>query len=117
MTMKPEEILIAADSGSSGRLTVVRADDLRALEGVNISRSLSWERTAKDFSHAIRTLEQFSRCPLLVTVFGTDGAILYRNELGLAPDALLVFDPVRLEDGFASTHHGDNEAVFRVFTA
>ena len=117
MTMKPEEILIAADSGSSGRLTVVRADDLRALEGVNISRSLSWERTAKDFSHAIRTLEQFSRCPLLVTVFGTDGAILYRNELGLAPDALLVFDPVQLEDGFASTHHGDNEAVFRVFTA
>lgn len=119
MADKPLRMSITgdADASGSGELTVICADDLRAMEGVNISEALSWERTAKDFSHAIRTLEEFSRCPLLVVLFATDGAILYRNETGYEPEALLVFDPVRLEGDFCPTHRGDCEEIFSAFTA
>lgn len=99
------------------RITIVTADDLRSIEGINISSSLSWERTAKDFSHAIRVLEAFSQCPLLIVLFGTDGAILYRNEFGFKPEATLVFDPCRLENGFISAFDTDDELVTATFTA
>lgn len=99
------------------RITIITANDLRAVEGVNISRSLSWERTAKDFSHEIRMLEAFSRCPLLIVLFGSDGAILYRNEFGYAPDALLVFDPCRLENDFTSALDTNDEVITSAFTA
>jgi len=117
--IKPLQISLAGDAAANGssELTVIRADDLRAMEGINISKALSWERTAKDFSHAIRTLEQFSDCPLLVALFATDGAILYRNETGHEPEALLIFDPVRLEGDFSPSDHGDDDAVFAGFSA
>ncbi len=89
------------NSGLNG-LTIINADELRALEGVNISRALSWERTSKDSWRAIRTLDQFSPCPLLITLFGADGAILFRNEFDQEPEAVLVFDPLRLEGDFNS---------------
>jgi len=99
------------------RITIITANDLRAMEGINVSRSLSWERTAKDFSHEIQKLEAFSRCPLLIVLFGTDGAILYRNEFVHKPDALLVFDPCRLENDFTSALDTDDEVIASAFTA
>lgn len=100
-----------------GRLTIITADNLRAMEGIGISQALSWERTAKDFSHEICTLQQFSECPLLVVLFGTDGAILYRNERGQDPAASLVFDPFRLEDEFWPVSGTEDGGVVSVFTA
>jgi len=100
-----------------GRLTIIHADDLRAMQGVNISRALSWERTAKDFSHDIRTLEQFSQCPFLIVLFGTDGAILYRNELDQVPEAVLIFDPHGLEGTTTPAPGADPDRATAIFAA
>lgn len=112
----PNMTSIDAPGPSGGKLTVITADALREMEGVNISQALSWERTAKDFSYAIRTLDQFSQCPYLIVLFGTDGAILYRNERGQSPEAVLVFDPFRLEDEFWPVSGTDDSEFLSVFT-
>ena len=43
-------------------VVVVNADDIRRIEGVNISSSLSWERTAKDFVFQSGNRVPLKRC-------------------------------------------------------
>ena len=63
-------------------IVIINGDDLRS-KGVNISKSLSWERTAQDFVWQIITIQIclfLQNCRHLIVPFGLEGAIYYRNE-------------------------------------
>src|SRR5262249_33571481 len=79
-------------------VVVVSADDLRA-EGVQISRRLSWERTAKDFVWQLASnpaLIALANCRHLVVRFGIDGAIHHRQAEGQF-ESRLYYDPAVVE--------------------
>ena len=100
-------------------IVVINANDLRRTEGIHISRSLSWERTAKDFVFELQrsdALNSLKKCPYLVVLFDTDGAILYRRTNGDI-DAIIVFDPSLLEGDFAANVEGNMMGVMSIFTA
>lgn len=86
-------------------VVVISADDLRSegQEGVNISRRLSWERTAKDLYWQISTNPNIGclfNLHHLVVRFGLDGAVYFCHDWdGLK--ARLFYDPLRVEDDFA----------------
>ena len=97
---------------------VINASDLRQTSGVHISKSLSWERTAKDFVFQLLRLDelkQLQQCPYLIVLFGTDGAILYRG--GENANATLIFDPSLLEGGFSARIDGSMMGLTSIFTA
>lgn len=63
-------------------LIVINGDDLRSKE-VNISKNLSWERTALDFVWQIKnnpSLTFLSKCSRLIVPLGLEGAIYYKND-------------------------------------
>jgi len=97
---------------------VIRADDLRE-EGANISRCLSWERTATDFVWQMacnRTLAPLTSCMVLVVVLGLDGAILYSREGGTTASRLY-YDPTGGENCFCQQCPGDMVGVASAFVA
>jgi len=99
-------------------IMVINASDLRQTSGVHISKSLPWERTAKDFVfqlHRLDELKELQQCPYLIVLFGTDGAILYRG--GETANATLIFDPSLLEGGFAARIDGRMMGLTSIFTA
>lgn len=99
-------------------LVVINADDLRAIPGVDLSKSLSWERTAKDFYYQIKMndrLEPLQTCSQLIVLFDTDAAIVYR--WGEVTQATLVFDPIRMEGQFAGGIDGAMYGLTAAFTA
>ncbi len=99
-------------------IVVINAQDLRGTKGVHISRSLSWERTARDFLYQMvqsSELERLRQVPYLVVLFDTDGAIVRRAEPSIP--TRLVFDPKFLEGGFASRFKGCMHGLTSVFTA
>lgn len=60
---------------------VINADDLRS-KGVNISKSLSWEKTAQDFVWQINNnpnLAFLAKCQHLIVPFEVEGAIHHKN--------------------------------------
>ena len=62
-------------------IVVIDADDFRA-QGVNISKSLSWERTAIDFVWQINNnpnIAFLANCRHLIIHFGLEGAIYYHK--------------------------------------
>jgi len=82
-------------------VVVLSADELRT-EGVNISRRLSWERTAMDFLWHLQTNKNLGclrGLGHLVVRFGVDGALYYR-QTGKGPEAQLIYDPGRVEGDF-----------------
>jgi hypothetical protein len=96
----------------SDRLIVVATvDDLRLSE-VQISRELSWERTAQDvFWELIHNpcVNALSHCAHVVISFGTDGAILLsRQEVGgqTTFKCSLFFDPKGIEGTWNQNHPG-----------
>jgi RyR domain-containing protein/ATPase family protein associated with various cellular activities (AAA) len=89
-------------------VVVVSGNDLRA-EGVNISRRLSWERTAKDFVWQLACnpkLGELANCRRLVVRLGIDAAI-YVHRNGKSVTSTLYYDPMVAEDGFTETCPGD----------
>lgn len=99
-------------------IMIINASDLRQTSGVHISKSLSWERTAKDFVfqlHRLDELKELQQCPYLIVLFGTDGAILHRG--GENANATLIFDPSSLEGGFAARIDGRMMGLTSIFTA
>ena len=99
-------------------VVVVSADDLRT-EGVQISRQLSWERTAADFIWQItnnRSLDSLAACHNLVVFFGLDGAIHYMKGKD-SFKAHLYYDPLQIEGGFHQTHRGGMIGLTSAFMA
>jgi hypothetical protein len=87
-------------------IVIINSDDLRS-KGVNISRSLSWERTAQDFVWQINNspnLAFLTQCRHLVVLFGLEGAIYYKNE-GV-PESCLYFLPYEFEGEFITDSQG-----------
>ena len=99
-------------------VVVVAADDLRS-DGMNMSRRLSWERTATDFVWQLETNPRFSdlaKCSNLVVRFGLDGAIHYSNRNGKS-QAMLFFDPASVEDEFFPEKDGTMPGLTSAFVA
>jgi hypothetical protein len=100
-------------------IVVLTADSLRA-EGVNISRRLSWERTAMDFAWQIacdrEMIYTLGQCANLVVRFNLDGAVHYSRRGGMARTRLY-YDPLSCEGGFRDTCSGDMMGFGSAFTA
>jgi hypothetical protein len=99
-------------------IVIISANDLREM-GVNISRRLSWEKTAEDFGWQMGnnpTVKPLAACRNLIVRFGLDGAIHYTNDRGMI-GAKLFYDPVYGEDGYKERHHGDMQGVTAAFVA
>lgn len=99
-------------------VVIISANDLRGMD-VNISRRLSWEKTAEDFmwqmanNPAIRPL---AICKNLIVRFGLEGAIHYSYKEGKA-SATLYYDPRYAEDGFKEQQKGDMQGITAAFVA
>lgn len=99
-------------------IVILDADDLRA-DGINISRCLSWERTATDFVWQLvsnRKLLPLACCHHLLVLFGLEGAI-YHSTAGGMIQSRLFFDPVLVEEGFRNKHPGEMRGEACAFTA
>lgn len=110
--VKPEKVVV-----------VVNANDIRLSQGVNISKGLSWERTATDLVFQLlrqQSLEGIQSCHNLIVLFETDGALLSRISGGGSEGNrrfTLIYDPSSLEGGFASRIPGKMIGVSAAFTA
>jgi hypothetical protein len=98
-------------------VVVVTADDLRA-SGMNISRSLSWERTAKEFvwQMAYNAGLGLTDCTNLVVRFGLEGAIHY-TLVGDQVISRMYFDPTMSEGDFTHNYPGKMQGLSSVFVA
>lgn len=98
-------------------IVIINSDDLRS-KGVNISKSLSWEKTAQDFVWQINNnpnLAFLANCHHLIVPFGVEGAIYYRNE-GV-PETKLYFLPYEFEGGFIKDYQGKMHGLTSCFVA
>ena len=96
------------DHRAERMVVLTTIDDLRQSE-VQISRQLSWERTAQDVLWELThnpSVNGFSRCAHVVISLGAAGAILLSRQ---AQEARLFFDAQRMEDEWEEQHPG---AVF-----
>ena len=86
---------------------VVTAADLRRA-GCDVSRGLSWERTALDVVAALRetAIVPLRRCRHVVVSFEGAGALWTDRSIGAEPRATLVFDPARIEADPAESARG-----------
>lgn len=99
-------------------ILIVEADDLRG-EGVNISRCLSWERTAMDFTWQIARnprLLPLVRCKNLLLRLGHEGTVHYTNN-GKDISTHLYFYPDAIEDGFKTQYPGQVGGTGSIFLA
>lgn len=98
-------------------IVIINGDDLRSKE-VNISKSLSWERTAQDFVWQISNnpnLAFLASCRHLIIPFGLEGAIYYRNES--TSETRLYFLPYGFEGSFIKDTQGKMIGLTSCFVA
>jgi len=98
-------------------IVVINGDDLRS-KGVNISKSLSWERTAQEFVWQIHNnpnLAFLAKCHHLIVPFGLEGAIYYKN--GGINEAYLYFIPYESEGGSFKDTQGKMYGLTSCFVA
>ncbi|MEK6409098.1 MAG: RyR domain-containing protein [Acidobacteriota bacterium] len=94
----------------AGRLIVVMSvNDLRLTE-VQISRELSWERTAQDLAWELvhnPRVNALSHCAHVVISFDTAGALLLSRRQDAAPKCRLFFDPKVIEGMWGKNYEGN----------
>jgi hypothetical protein len=98
-------------------VVVINADDLRS-KGVNISKGLSWERTALDFVWQMNNnpnLAFLAKCHHLIAPFGLEGAIYYRRNP--VTESYLYFLTYELEGGFIKETQGKMFGLTSCFVA
>lgn len=98
-------------------IVIVNADDLRS-KGVNISKGLSWEKTAQDFVWQINNnpnLAFLATCRHIIVPFGLEGAIYYKNED--VCEVKLYFLPYEFEGGFVKESQGKMYGLTSCFVA
>jgi hypothetical protein len=99
-------------------LVIISVNDLRE-QGVNISRKLSWEQTAIDFSRQIADnpgINQLKNLKNLIIRIGNEGAIHYQNNTG-EPKSTLYYDPLVDEGGYHDKYKGNMQGFGSVFVA
>lgn len=98
-------------------ILIVNVDDLRKL-GANISRSISWEKSARELLYEINKNDELSTIKELnnaIIRFKFEGAVHYK---GKKSRSHLYFDPISVENGFwDSDRCGKMRAGTLVFTA
>lgn len=96
-------------SQHADRLVVITtANDLRLSE-VQISRELSWERTAQDLFWELLhnpCVNGLAHCAHVVVSFGAAGAVLLSRQTGEASRCTLVFDPRVIEGAWEAGFPG-----------
>jgi len=98
-------------------IVVINADDLRA-KGVNVSKGLSWERTALDFVWQMKynpNLSSLAKCKHLIVLFGVEGAIHYKNK-GRS-ESQLYFLTDEFEGGLIKENQGKMYGLTSCFVA
>ncbi|NMM65948.1 Ryanodine receptor Ryr [Clostridium sp. P21] len=98
-------------------IVIINGDDLRS-KGVNISKSLSWEKTAQEFLWQIQNnpnLSFLASCHHLIVPLGLEGAIYYRDE-GIN-EAYLYFIPYESEGSSFKDNQGKMYGLTSCFTA
>ena len=98
-------------------IVIINIDDLRS-KGVNISKGLSWERTAQDFvwqMHNHPNLAFLSNCRHLIVLLGLEGAIYYKNEG--SPESHLYFLPYEFEGSSFAANLGMMSGYTSCFVA
>ncbi len=89
-------------------IVVMSVNDLRLTE-VQISRELSWERTAQDLAWELvhnPRVNALSHCAHVVISFDTAGALLLSRQQDAAPKCRLFFDPKVIEGIWGQSHRG-----------
>lgn len=103
--------------GDDKTIVVISADKLRS-KGVNISKSISWEKTALDFVWQLNNNPELiflSMCKHVIVLFGMEGAIYYENKN--TPQYNLYFFPYEFEGDFAYKNIGEMDGLLHAFTA
>ena len=98
-------------------IVVIDADDFRA-QGVNISKSLSWERTAIDFAWQINNnpnIDFLANCHHLILHFGLEGAIYYQKNAHVKSQ--LFFLPYAFEGDSIKENQGNMYGLSSCFVA
>lgn len=99
-------------------IVIINADDFRS-QGVNISRGLSWEKTALDFVWQINNnpnLNFLSNCHYLIIPFGLEGAIYYKKT-GETSQSRLFFLTNKFEGEFIEENNGKMYGLTSCFVA
>lgn len=99
-------------------IVVINAADLRS-KGVNISKSLSWEKTAQDFVWQLNNnpnLTFLANCHHLIVAFGLEGAIYYSTNKGKS-ESQLYFLPSAFEGRAFKKIEGKMYGLTSVFVA
>ncbi|OGO32366.1 MAG: hypothetical protein A2Z29_02085 [Chloroflexi bacterium RBG_16_56_11] len=89
-------------------IVIMTAGDLRNSQ-VQISRQLSWERTAQDLVWELTNnphVNTLSRCAFVIVSFTTAGAVLHSRKPDSTPEATLFFDPVAMEGEWGRHYRG-----------
>lgn len=103
---------------SDNLIIILNANDLREY-GINISKKLSWERTAQDFMLEIKNnpkISKIKKCPHVIIRLGLEGAIYYTNNHGEVQGKLF-YDPYVSEDGYYEQFEGIMQGFNNAFTA
>ncbi|MDF2873473.1 MAG: RyR domain protein [Sporomusa sp.] len=99
-------------------IVVIYGDDLRS-KGVNISKGLSWEKTALDFVWQINnnpTLAYLANARHLIVPLGLEGAIYYKNDK-IAAESRLFFMTNEFEGSFIKESQGKMYGLSSCFVA
>lgn len=93
----------------AGRVVVITTvNDLRQT-AIQVSRNISWERTAQDVCWELTynpQVNSLSRCAAVIVSFYAAGAILLTRSSGNKLDATLFFDPFCMEGEWERRHPG-----------
>lgn len=99
-------------------IVIMTIDDLRRTD-VQISRRLSWERTAQDILWELTHNPQvngLSRCAHTIVSFGTAGSIHLARGLEGALTADLCYDPEVIEGSWENGGHGSGHIIGNTLT-
>jgi hypothetical protein len=105
---------VRAHGGEARKILVLNAEDLR-MEGVDISRRLSWERTSMDLVTACagtNILSELRSLGDMVVRLGNDGCIVMTSDANY-----LLFDPTGMEDSFDRNLPGTMPGATSAFVA
>lgn len=99
-------------------IVVINGDDLRS-KGVNISKGLSWERTALDFVWQMNNnpnLSLLTKCSHLIVPFGLEGTIYYSKQESII-NSRLYFLTYEFEGEFIKGSQGKMYGLTSCFVA
>ncbi len=100
-------------------IALLSANELRG-EGAEVSRGLSWERTATDLVLALARDPRFAtlrRCPWIVVPFGIEAALLLRTRDHEVAEAELWYLPDHTEGERSGSRTGDMSGFGSAFAA